>query len=148
MRTCSLVSMVAGHKRMLLLVSVMSHALKQVYVTAQLLGAFLAALLTMPLYGFGPECGVGGGQGAAADAEVCSLLGMGGQGASSVCRGLLSSATDPGCELYMNHLQGLCSTQRSVRYHHSKSIFCSCTYPNAHGANYLRMKRQLVHEPA
>jgi len=41
-----------------------------VYVTAQLLGAFLAALLTMPLYGFGPESSTCGGQ-AAADAEVC-----------------------------------------------------------------------------
>ena len=39
-----------------------------VYVSAQLLGAALAALLTMPLYGFGLEVGAGGQ--AAADAEV------------------------------------------------------------------------------
>ena len=45
-----------------------------VYVSAQLLGAFLAALLTMPLYGFGPEASMSSGQ-AAADAEVCSLVG-------------------------------------------------------------------------
>jgi len=53
-----------------------------VYVSAQLLGAFLAALLTMPLYGFGPESGMSGGQ-AAVDAEVCLLISSRGQGAYS-----------------------------------------------------------------
>ena len=39
-----------------------------VYVTAELLGAFFAALLTMPLYGFGPHVSAGGRP--TADAEV------------------------------------------------------------------------------
>ena len=41
-----------------------------VYVTAELLGAFLAALLTMPLYGFGPHLSAGGQP--TPDAEVTS----------------------------------------------------------------------------
>ena len=45
-----------------------------VYVTAELLGALLAALLTMPLYGFGPH--VSGGSQPMPDAEVSSSSSM------------------------------------------------------------------------
>jgi glycerol uptake facilitator-like aquaporin len=43
-----------------------------VYVTAELLGALLAALLTMPLYGFGPH--VSAGSQPTAEIEVTSTL--------------------------------------------------------------------------